>query len=692
MEAFWKDNSLCLTVNKTDGSKGFISLREIGNLDDWQVLTDQMIKYCSGKTYKSVTTWAGRVICTITDVIVSSSMAQLPRNSVEWQGFVGSWYGATLTTESLKSSIETRVAAWNKLIKPFLEFMQLRDIIPCDVLIPSMKEVGERIRNTSFDVSLIGEEEPLQATESPYLNSLLVPVSLSRTDAEYLDELQFDLERKRNKLKECLVKYWKTIKSHYEFGKSLLETVDAEAIDQRVNSNSYIDWIPRSKKPPIQRHFANPNNEERFAIFFYLVKQHVGFYSSSELRRRKFFPYDLDCFTNRDNKFFVDPFPEMHIDSPEHIPQGDRLDWCLGNIGHRDVAYISTLLIMLNPKFTPEALLKSNIEDKDGKTWLESSDGGFSYSINKERAKSRKKESLDDLSLEIISTVIEMTADKRESSANHAIKRRLFITPSKRQKVYVEPSLTRISSWMRGATYKSKGQLDNGKTLATFFPSLNDYGLGHRAISFAKIRATEGVLEWFKTGSVKAVSRKLGNSSKVALQHYLPKPLIAAFNTRQIRRFQNLLIIAATRDESYLLEAVDFNSLNEVHKFIADMLTNHGGCSSPLIQFLKAPKEASIPKGELIASVSKGSLSVLYLYRNVALNSCVDPAILSKIDDEVGISPLAVITLSKHLSTVLANHSDAEVRQIHSNATEAANEHTDKVNWSEFMMKRAMLS
>ena len=686
-----KDNNYYFVFNRKDGEPAYSDAKKLPVVDGWKSLAQLMINYCTGKEYKSISSWLSRILPFLDYLVTETEFKSIPGNSRDWALFISNLYAAVLTANCSKAAIKTRVSTWNKNIRPFLIYLQEREYIPIDVIIPSMKKVSQKVGNTSFNVKLIGEKQAFNVEEKEWDYKLLTPVSLSRTDAEYLDEIYYDLERKRNKVHQCLVDYWKTIKSHYEYGYNLLKNVDRASIESRLKTNNiYIYHKHEERVYPVKEHFACGESEESLANLLYLYKSQLGYYRSLSKKKNGIeIPNQKSIYKRR--SYFFQLFPECLIENNDSVTFHDRMNWALGNLQNRDISFIIALLMMECPKFTYESLLSCKSEDKDGKTFLETNEHSVSFTIDKKRAKQLKKENLSELSFEILSTLIEMR-DCHKELIPDKIKKWLFVSlanQSLAKAPYRIPQSYRISAWLTGNTtkkcYVKKGW--NVNWLGTCYPSIEDVGLTRNTISHKKIRTTEGVLEFFRTGSVKAVSRKLGNTKKVVLSHYLPEPLIAAYNTRQVRRFQNLLIVAATIDEDYLLNAVDFNNASELHSFIADMLAMDSKGSNPLLNHIKSQTGTcdEPPKGELITNISEKSLTILYAYNLVAEKYNIDANVLACKDIHTGISPLAFISLSKYINIILSSHSDSNFRTTNKVANKQAIELSRKIKWGELL-------
>ncbi len=110
-------------------------------------------------------------------------------------------------------------------------------------------------------------------------------------------------------------------------------------------------------------------------------------------------------------------------------------------------------------------------------------------------------------------------------------------------------------------------------------------------VTIPKIRSTRGVIVFLETMDIKRMSKELGNNTETSLRHYLPDALWEYFTTRWIRIFQNLLIVEATRNTSYMARALHFESAAEMDRF----LLNHA--ITPLIPNEELTEEASSNPG-----------------------------------------------------------------------------------------------
>jgi len=664
-----------LRIQSEAGAYSYINIHYLSHVKGWETFAQHAVYYCTGKKPITIKSWWSRLNSVLRPTITDSEMKAFPRKADDWSTLIKNLYLTTLITPEIKSSITTRVAIWNKNLLPFLVYLQDRDQIPISVLIPAMKQVNQAQRKSSFNVSIIGEKSAYKVNNKDQLDKLICPVSLSRTDSEYLDELYYDLERKRNRLHRALTDYWKTLKAFFE----------TAILERRVKEKDLYDIYPRGNGiPPIRRQFSSGHDRKSFATYLSLSKKYKGFVKlSSKIE---------DCgLASRavmwENKsLWISQFPPSHIEK-DKIGYTGKLNWMLGLLGNMDVSFIVALLMMENPKFTFLSLLNCKVEDKDGKSRLELGETSISFTIEKSRAKAFKKEGLSDLSLEIISTLLEMrTANLANLPTNLSKYLFVILAMNSKDKIFTCAQNSRVTAYLTGRE-------DGSLFIGSLFPSLADAGIYRNQLTHSKLRASEGVLEYFRTGSIRAVSRKLGNGTRVALEHYLPKPLIAAYNTRQVRRFQNLMLVSACANEDYLLDAVDFSNLNELHSFILEMLALDSKGNNPLISYLNDKIDATQrPQGDLIVNISEKSLSFLYAYKLIAENKNISASALAQKDSKTGLAPIAFITLAKHLNTTLSQHNENSVRETNFSANDKALLMTEKLEWDRLIMRRASIS
>lgn len=643
----------------------FSQLFELLNKPSATRITHWCCDYMHGKQSKTAMVYLTRLKCTLSQGVQESGLSRLPKTQDGWQRLIKVLYGSHLINPGLEAALETRVKVWNSIIAPFLEWVTSQGGIPIGCLIPKMKRVGELNPSSSFKLKLIGSSSPLPINGS--LDKLIIPVSLSRSDANYLDELYFDLHARRNLLEENLIGYWRVVVEHIEVGKRMIDSVCFAELQHSLSEGLYktvkVENGTQSRrvhKASIRYYFANwlscvSNIEPQ--TFTFSKPCEVSGYIPKEYPRHQ----HLDNLGLSTNGY--------------DLKVSHRINLMLGNFSSYDVMVIMVLLTMRNPRFTFHSLLYADILDKDGYTYLSEKDSGWEYSIFKQRAKSKITDSIDELSLEILNTVISVGAKSRST-----LNTRKLFTISKKYGGFGLPGEGVI---LRKLSSKSASDKYN---LLSVIPALKEQGFTPGSLSFRKLRDTEAVLEWFRTGSIKAVTRKLGNSEKVVLESYLPGTLLAIWNTRQIRRFQNLLLTAATIGEDYSLEVTDFNSLSELNSFIADMLHLHSGSKNPLILALEDDTDSYDRSGSLAIPISIKVLTTIYLYEHAANHSGVSAEQLRRKSAGINICPLTIVKLSLLLKHNLPNHKTKVFKDTHMAALTEVGYIKEDISWSKLFI------
>lgn len=608
-------------------------------------------------------------------------MKALPGSSTEWQNLMYNLYDYWLGKGERNASLRTRVAEWNKRIEPAFRFLRdSEDVIPIDVVIPRGKPGGfgksERRQN------LLGDSDPWRVRGK--VTKTLVSISLARTDAEYLDEIRDALTYRREVLDRCFKAWWKQIHEHFEYGQRLLRQTNWPRLQARLKTGRVFE--PLGVRG--HAHIANGQTEVSLGnLLAMLVYQHDGLISKH--------------LFNNDPHLPVARAIKMPLSAPSVVSSlvtiRDRLNWMLGNLSINDVAIATAALILHNPRFTPVSTLYAKAYDKYGRRYLEMDGDQLAFRLAKNRARAMKRSQLDEFSAGLLDLIWRMTARSRKvlRKKKSLLVDQLFFVSSKGGKTKAA-TFGHTRRFITGKWKKCKKTPP--RWVGSYFPEIEKVGMGRGTVSFSRIRHTEGVLEWFRTGSISAVSKKLGNSQRVVLAHYLPKPLLAAWNARQIRRFQNLWLVVAAANEPFLLDVTDFRSLGDLHSFLADMLSMHKASSSPLAKELhkrfraiSADDTQDRLGSELSIPISAQVLRCLYLYQESALKAGVSAEVLDKEDAETRIKPRQFLDLAQLLRHQLPSHRDPRFRRAHEEALSDLPRLLRRSSWSELIASRGTI-
>ncbi len=140
--------------------------------------------------------------------------------------------------------------------------------------------------------------------------------------------------------------------------------------------------------------------------------------------------------------------------------------------------------------------------------------------------------------------------------------------------------------------------------------------------NLGSLRASKAVLIYLETRNVEGMSKALGHKdyNPRALAHYLPTSIFNFFQSRWIRIFQQGIIVEAMKDSHLLLEATEFNSINEFH----DFMKNHALKTIPA--HLESPDDESISlmpemSSDIIFSINTSVLTMLISLQRAVANA-----------------------------------------------------------------------
>ena len=237
----------------------------------------------------------------------------------------------------------------------------------------------------------------------------------------------------------------------------------------------------------------------------------------------------------------------------------------LGIPTNHDLIIYAIYLIGLHPIFTDAPLLTCDLFNKDGKrTGLQATDSGPTLVVYKGRKGSGQAQQNVNLTAEseiIVNQIIELTDPLRKylKRNNDDRWRRLFIF-TEGKGGFSEPKVFDKASDIK-SILRTLNNSRNGR------PALTLGNLWNK-LTLARMRASVGVLVYLETRSIDKMSEALGNSRQVVLKHYLPETILAFFQERWIRLFQNGIIVHALKDSRFLLESSDFATMEELDGFM----------------------------------------------------------------------------------------------------------------------------
>lgn len=265
------------------------------------------------------------------------------------------------------------------------------------------------------------------------------------------------------------------------------------------------------------------------------------------------------------------------------------------------IAPIAIWLVAQHPVLTDASLLGCELFDRNGKrTGFVHTDSGSVLVVKKNRKGSQQEVVLSEEAASVIELLIQITTPVRSYLKEKGDDgwRRLFIFAGGLgfQEPYVFTSQTSFAKSLRQKTFVHAHSAELGDLIHT--------------LSLARIRATAGVLVYLDSLSIEKMAESLGNSKRVAMNHYLPPTIMQFFQERWVRIFQNAVIIHAMKDSRFVLDATDFNSMSELDRFLeAHALRALPEESGPLTSSAEQAFEAT--GSEIVISLDEGVLGVL---------------------------------------------------------------------------------
>ncbi|PSW06085.1 hypothetical protein [Photobacterium lipolyticum] len=619
-------------------------------------------------------------------------VCRLPDTFEDWQRLVlqfGLWY---ISRPGTKATLKTLCGAGRMCVRPWLEFLQEDGLLPLGVMLPDFRLPEEQGSHGSpQNPRLLGEQpakptrddEPIEKVREPLDKTLAGPI-FWHTDAEYLDQVETSLRHRDQVLADVLDDYWLRLVRDYRRGQQMLQQITADdwclreqnSIWQDTVTLTVVDKNRGQYQKQLSKVLASPSHPEGHLWGLRMMQQQLEHNNDPECLR----PKTLRQHPATRNKFLAasESTPIASLLSASTLPpqQAEFLSLeqlyhrFLGLLSNTDMVVAMALLIREHANLTPEALAGAQLLNVRGKSYMLLSDEGQQiFSVDKPRAGSRKYAALTPRAARVLRHLQRATAPVRAllKRAGHPHWRYLLLGVTQVRKnvnglghpSYLPPKRLYVTA---AGSYKF--------SLARCYPVLANAGLGAGTLDFSKIRHTQGVLAWFDKGSVRAVQKRLGNSYRVAIEHYIPESLLQAWNERIIRRFQNTLLVLAAAGEDYLLEVVDMPNLAELHRFLAQLVYELPAGRSPIADKLQqlyseryhidhagqpaTGQAAPTPDDLLHLRLSPNSLALLLAYRQWAQQH-LTPALQSQPDHLTGLTPKHFIDLGGMLQAAAQN-------------------------------------
>lgn len=573
--------------------------------------------------------------------------SQLPENSRDWQEFIVDFYRFYLTSTTwTDSNVKTRLFTWQCSVKGILKLFIRERIIPGDVTIPSGNH--KALSSQATAQGLLGEQDVTSLKPGSEISKLLVSVDFGRDSADYLENIDQQCRQRVNLIQRTCLNHWEALMKDGLAGERLAAEITPTELAASMVSGRCSERITGGPPTPLASPTHPRGLQWALAVAKHLLAtgNHTDCISTETLSTSGYFSAQKSQGFRFEHLFNLTSMPASAYSA---LVAPVRFCRFAGVLSMVDVAAACCLLTIEHPEFTADSLHSAKLLNSRGQRYVLLTDDSTRnlFSVDKPRAGSRKVVALTPLAQRLIQDIITWTAPVRTVLRNAANKgwRYLFL------------------GYGRGGTIKALVPYahhlwsPSKVSLARLYPELPQSGLTEGTFDFRRIRTTMGVLRWFETGSIREMSRTMGNTTKVVLENYLPAALLLAWNSRIIRRFQNTLIWLAAYEESYLLEVTDFTSISDLQHFLAQLILEYPNNSSPLANELHSrfnqltpclSSERSLSHGEGLLNVrlSAPSLAYLYAFSDYAVNT-LTLAELESVDLQTNLNPSQFVDLAR---------------------------------------------
>lgn len=462
-------------------------------------------------------------------------------------------------------ALTTTYTRWTTFLN-FLELLSERKAVSAirinspAVIPPPMSDVFVERENAVGVLKSLGPKS-LDHDKDSYNEELFEPLSIARSDSDYISEYTERLGSVVEKIKECALKDFNSLKDKRSQFKSLID-------------DACVEQLSRLKAPCGRRNYIDPDNNLhilRFDSKHPRLLANLLHVVSTEMDGipKQHFKYSAngECVSISEN-------PHWHYIS---LYGKNKLLPYLGLMDSFALGACLVLLLIELPRVNATSLMRAKLEDSNGRSILLSSSGesdDLTITVNKPRAGEEKSMRMSPLAREVIMFVLEWTRPIRDEMIRLGqVDDAKWLWVGIKQNNYKLINYSQKSAFNSlrlDGKYHSRGAIYNTSRSEAFLerhPTLKPWA---SKITFKALRLNVGVLEYLRTdGDLVATARAFGHKKiETTIGNYIPKQLRLAMYERQIRRHQNRLIISSVQGEHAMLHNSDFTSLEELHVFL----------------------------------------------------------------------------------------------------------------------------
>lgn len=570
----------------------------------------------------------------------------LPKRANKWDEFILGHFEFTLDDLGArgKRSPETRIFTWS-IIERYYKKLQEKDIIPKDAFIPSrhLSDCNNMPRKRRSPVGKSAKQ--VSDTCQDWNKSALVSRDLCLDEDEFLHRISKSLSSAIQAVTDGCLEYLAKMKAAHELGQDLIGRVNPIELKKRIiNRDYYLDGV----------HVTDPKSKDGLSWilagvnYFLTETDQLNSVSYVKLSKIDFFK-GLSIGSTQDmvTKLINQAIGSLGINTANVNENFARL---LGHLSARDCAAIASILMIDQPKFPSQGLQNAKLKTSEGTSLIEVQIDGktIQFSVEKPRADQFQVEALTPRSAELYKYTLHCTnairtklKHKNDAKANY-----LFLSVTK-SGIICPGNIDNIMHSGGHTLYKEISHHFNG------------LHFDKETFSLGSLRVTQGLITYFQTGSLYAVSQRLGNQVQTVKACYIPNWVQERRYIWMIRAFQAKLVLLATINKPWALETSDFLTEEDLKVFLSKQLKKTQGSDAFSQNFRAEFKNCEINStilelsdAHLTFEIAEDSLSALYIFVDHTTKH-THPKDLEKVDPILGVSMNALIQL-KGLITGLA--------------------------------------
>ncbi|MCK8686720.1 hypothetical protein [Pseudomonas umsongensis] len=563
---------------------------------------------------------------------------QLPKGAGEWDEYLLGHFEFTLDDLGAreKRSPETRIYKWSN-IERYYKRIQEKDMIPIDSYIPS-RHLSDGNNMPRQQRSPVGKpaQQVLDTSEN-WNKSALISRDLCLDEDEFLHRISKSLSSAIQAITEGCLEYIAKMKAAHKLGQRLIERVNPIELKTRIiNKDYYLDGI----------HVTDPNSKDGLSWilagvnYFLTETDQLNSVSYVKLSSIDFFKgFSSGSTQDKVTKLINQTIGSLGINTANVNENFARL---LGHLSARDCAAIASILMIDQPKFPSLGLQSAKLQTSEGAPLIEVliDEKIIQFSVEKPRAGQFQVEALTPRSAELLKYTLHCTnairtklKHKNDAKANY-----LFLTVTK-SGVICPGNIDNVMH-------------SNGHTL---YNEISHHFAGlhfdKETFSLGSLRVTQGLITYFQTGSLYAVSQRLGNQVQTVKSCYIPNWVQERRYIWMIRAFQAKLVLLATINKPWSLETSDFLTEEDLKVFVSKQLkkTWRSDAFSQNFRANFKNRETNstifeLSDSHLAFEISEESLAALYTFVDHATKH-THPKELEKVDPVLNVSINSLIQL-----------------------------------------------